>query len=66
MHSLSSTLQGYLAHTKSPTLSTLHNVHVQGPMVVLGGVAVSCKRGTPVNRKARHARKARVRMQAPW
>ena len=42
-------LQGYLAHKKSPHPSTLQQVYVYGPMVVLGGLAVSYARGTPVS-----------------
>ena len=41
-------IQGYLAHKKQPPLRTLQQDYAQGPMVVLGGVAVSYERGTPV------------------
>ena len=42
-----SRVQGYLAHKKPPHPSTLQ-VYVQGSIVVLGGLAVSYERGTPV------------------
>jgi len=41
-------LQGYLAHKKTPPPRTLQEPYAWGPMVVLGGGAVSYERGTPV------------------
>ena len=41
------TVQGYLAHKKQRPPSTLQYDYTQGPMVVLGGGAVSYERGTP-------------------
>ena len=40
-------VQGYLAHKKPSPHGTLQWTHAYGPMVVLGGVAVSYERGTP-------------------
>ena len=37
-----------LVDKKEPQASTLQQIHIQGPVVVLGGVAVSFERGTPV------------------
>ena len=37
--------QGYLAHKKTPLPGTLQYAHALGPMVVLGGGAVSYERG---------------------
>ena len=41
-------LQGFLAHKKLPPPRTLQYGYAYGPMVVLGGGAVSYERGTPV------------------
>ena len=41
-------VQGYLAHKKHPTPNTLQQDYTQGPMVVLGGGAVSHEQGTHV------------------
>ena len=41
-------MQGCLAHKKPPHSRTLQQGNAQGPMVVLGGVAVSDERDTPV------------------
>jgi hypothetical protein len=41
-------VQGYLAHKKQRPPRTLQEDYAQGHMVVLGGVAVSYERGTPV------------------
>jgi len=40
--------QGYLAHEKTPPPRTLQKAYAQGHMAVLGGVAVSFERGSPV------------------
>jgi len=45
-------LQGYLAHKKPRLPSTLQYDHPKGPMVALGGEAVSYERGTPVERQS--------------
>ena len=45
---LASNVQGYLAHKKPRPLRTLQKDYAKGPMVVLGGGAVSYVRGTPV------------------
>ena len=42
-------VQGYLAHTKQRPPRTLQSDHALGPMVALGGGAVSYERGTPVH-----------------
>ena len=44
-----SPLQGYLAHKNERPSRTLHKEYARGPLVVLGGDAVSYERGTPVN-----------------
>ena len=41
-------VQGYLADKKPAHPMTLQWAYAKGPMVVLGGVAVSCERGTPL------------------
>ena len=41
-------LQGYLAHKKQRPPRTLQKDYAWGPMVTLGGGAVSYGRGTPV------------------
>ena len=41
-------LQGYLAHERYPPPRTLQQDYAQGPLVVLGGGAISYERGTPV------------------
>ena len=42
-------LQGYIAREKHPPRRTLQLDYTQGPVVVLGGGAVSYEPGTPVN-----------------
>ena len=42
-----STLQGYLAHKKQRPHRALQEDYAYGPMVALGGRAVSHERGTP-------------------
>ena len=46
-------LQGYLTHKKQPPLRTLQYDYTQGPMVVLGGGAVSHERGIPARFRIR-------------
>ena len=41
-------VQGYLAHKKHPLPRTLQWDYTLGPLVVLGGGALSYERGTPV------------------
>ncbi|KAJ1480153.1 hypothetical protein T484DRAFT_1901603 [Baffinella frigidus] len=41
-------VQGYLAHKKAPPPRTLQQAYALGPMVVLGGEALSYERGTHV------------------
>jgi len=41
-------IQGYLAHKKTPSPRSLQLGYAFGPTAVLGGVAVSYERGTPV------------------
>ena len=41
-------LQGYLSHKKHPPPRTLQKDYTEGPMVVLGGQAISHEQGTPV------------------
>jgi len=42
-------LQGYLAHKKQRPPRTLQQQYAWGSMAALGGGAVSCERGTPVD-----------------
>jgi hypothetical protein len=41
-------VQGYLAHKNLLPPRTIQYDYAEGPMVVLGGLAVSYERGTPV------------------
>ena len=41
-------VQGYLAREKQHPPMTLHLAYAKSPMVVVGGDAFSCERGTPV------------------
>ena len=54
-------LQEYLAYKKTPHPGTLQKAYAYGPMVVLGGGAVSYESGTPVTGRdlARPSRKGR-------
>jgi len=45
-------VQGYLAHKKPTFPRNLQKAYASGPMVALGGVAVSYERGTPVCAKS--------------
>ena len=50
-------VQGHLTHKKQRPPRTLQQDYAQGPMVALGGWAVSYERGTPVHvRVPRHSR----------
>ena len=60
-------LQGYLAHQKHFPPGTLQKDYTWGPVVVLGGVAVSYERGTPVNPEIRDpGSKARYPKPGTW
>ena len=48
-------MQGNLARKKQRPPTTLQQEYAQGPMVVLGGGAVSSERGTPVGASAQTA-----------
>ena len=57
-------IQGYLAHQNTPPPSTLQQAYAYGPMVVLGGGAISYQPGAPVIYEKGSSRGYMVRVNA--